>query len=235
MAASREFNDLVQVGAKLQNWLTNPNSKCPLTISTLTLDELKSEGWIVRRETVDLPKEFHNRVSRVGITPEQTTFEQVGAMNVNVYTEWDGIIGPTILIIELVNRAEERKIPANLDGEFPWMSQLIKASYDDDRFALMNLRHIFVDTVVNDETRDFFRDYIYPGYSSEEDRISEAPYKVFEDGTPNFHALLGTRIGKTVVYFLLNAHAPGTRTIQRIVSWVDNYSLHLRFDLDITC
>ncbi|KAJ5256921.1 hypothetical protein N7478_013025 [Penicillium angulare] len=231
MAASREFNDLVQIGAQLQNWLTNPNARPPITISTLTLNELRSEGWIIRRETDDLPNEYNNRVSRVGITPAQTTFERVGAMNVNIYTEWDGIIGPNILIIELVNRVDGAALPAS---QLPFMSQLIKASYDDDRIALMNLRHIFVDTVANEETRNFFRDYIYPGFFGEEDPIKDAPYKVFEHGTPNFQALLGTRIGKIIVYFLLNAHAPGTRTIQRIVSWVKNYSLHLRFDLDIT-
>lgn len=60
----------------------------------------------------------------------------------------------------------------------------------------------------------------------------------WEYGTPDYKALLATRIGKIVVYLLLGGSERGTRRIARIVTWFDinemngSRNLQMRFDIE---
>lgn len=61
--------------------------------------------------------------------------------------------------------------------------------------------------------------------------------KGFESGTPEFQQILGTRVGKTVAYIILNSFDPGTRKIARIAMWLTGLParfIQARFDIEVT-
>ncbi|KAJ5953310.1 hypothetical protein N7454_000206 [Penicillium verhagenii] len=212
--------DFQRSGAKQQEWLSDPRAHCPLTISTLKLDDLQ-QSWKIHREKISLPREYHPRVSRIRI-PLEAKFYRTEAEPRNVYSEWTGIIGPGMIIIEAIGRSKNTVTP------LPYTSQLTKAAYEE-YFNPEGLKYVFVDNIVNEETNSFMWTFIYPEWKK---GLRDAPPKSFAYNTADYQALLGTRIGKVVVYFLLNTFARGTRRISKIVSWVENYTLQLRFDIE---
>ncbi|KAJ5525272.1 hypothetical protein N7494_011922 [Penicillium frequentans] len=128
----------------------------------------------------------------------------------DVYGQWEGVSGPGVVIIESVVRTE--------NSDLPYSSQLTKAVYQHE-FELKTLKFVFMYNVVNEETLRFVREFIYNEETYKDlDHIQEAPRKSFEKDTPQYHQLLGTRMG--------------TRHIGRVVTWFQSYRLQLRFDID---
>ncbi|KAJ6095987.1 hypothetical protein N7486_006733 [Penicillium sp. IBT 16267x] len=215
------FRKFQQSGAKRVEWLSNPGARCPITASRLTLHDLQHTGWSISREQIYLPDEYHSRVSRVRI-PLNAQFYRTGVVRTDVYAEWEGVIGPGMVIIETIFRTGNTNLP--------FSSELTKAAYQE-YYRLEELKYVFVENVVNDETMEFVRYFIYPEYRMHV-YLQEAPRKSFRYGTAEYQALLGTRIGKVVIYFLLNSFAPGTRHIGKIATLFVGYTLQFRFDID---
>lgn len=215
------FDLYQQTGVQCANWLSN-SVYCPIGVSGLTLQDLHNQGWSVSSEQIRLPRHYHSRVSRVGI-PLTAPYYRTSLVRSDVYGEWDGVIGPGIVIIETVYRTERTNLP--------YSSQLTKAAYQNGG-RLADLRNVFMENVVNDDTLGFVRNFIYTEREFRRvDSICEAPRKSFQVGTPQYYALLGTQMGKIVVYFLLNSFGPGVRHIRKITTWYERYTLQLRFDI----
>ncbi|KAJ5913850.1 hypothetical protein N7504_002733 [Penicillium tannophilum] len=217
------FNTFQQSGEECAAWLRYPDPDCPIKFSGLTLQNLHDEGWSSNIERIDLPQNYHFRVSEVGVSLNRV-YSRFTIERFDVYGQWEGVSGPGVVIIESVVRTE--------NSDLPYSSQLIKAVYQHE-YELKTLKFIFMDNVVNEETLRFVREFIYNEETHKKlDHIQEAPQKSFEKDTPQYHQLLGTRMGKLVVYFLLNSFVPGTRHIGRVVTWFQSYRLQLRFDID---
>lgn len=215
------FDLYQQTGVQYANWLSD-SVYCPIGLSGLTLQDLHYQGWSVSSDKIRLPHPYHSRVSRVHI-PLAGPFYRTSLVRSDVYGEWDGIIGPGMVIIETVYRTERT--------DLPYSSQLTKAAYQNGG-RLADLRYVFMENVVNDDTLAFVRNFIYTEREYKRvDPISEAPGKSFQVGTPHYYALLGTQMGRIVVYFLLNSFGPGARHIQKITTWFERYTLQLRFDI----
>lgn len=213
---------LQQCGEQCAAWLRCPDPDCPIKFSGLTLEILNDEGWSSSIERIDLPDNYHFRVSEVGISLSRV-YSRFTIERFDVYGQWEGVIGPGVVIIESVERTE--------NSDLPYSSQLTKAVYQHE-YEPETLKYIFMDNVVNKETLGFVRNFIY----NEEkykllNHIQEAPLQSFEKDTLHYHQLLGTRMGRLVVFFLLDSFVPGTRHIARVVTWFQSYSLQLRFDI----
>lgn len=208
--------------SSVQHGLPTAAPTALLAFSELTINDLQEAPWTVRNKRVDLPPHYESRVSQVGISLN-SVFSRIHIENLDVYSEWQGVIGPGVIIIESVSRAE--------NTEQPYSSQLTKAAYQN-KYELETLKYISMEHVVNGETLGFVSNIIYENKTF--DPIVEAPRKTFEMGTPQYYQMLGTRMGKLVVYFLLSSFAPGTRHIVRVTTWFERRTLQLQFDIDVS-
>lgn len=146
---------------------------------------------------------------------------------------WAGSMGENMISLDDIER--ERGSNA------PQISDITLALFRND-FDLDNLRHIFVSTIVNKETLRFIKTQLYseingiewPEMESLDEDFTDP--MVWEHGTPEYDALLGTRIGKVVAYIVLGGFYRGTTRIARIVSWPSLWVLgsrpNLRFDIE---
>lgn len=132
---------------------------------------------------------------------------------------FDGYATPNSLTIEMIRK------PADSYFELPPISEVAKALYEDS-FALDGLEHIFVHNIHNHETRNCLENYILPNHPPVPVPGSLTLNRLESD------AILGSRIGKVVAYFVLGAFERGTRRIERIVFFRDKDGRHLRFDLE---
>jgi hypothetical protein len=113
------------------------------------------------------------------------------------------------------------------------ISRLSQAFYTRD-FERDTLRHGFVQNVLNKETASCARMAIY----IEKNKLAwpQLASQTWEYGSPEYDALLGSRIGKVIGYLVLGAYSHGTRRIARIVTWSAdplNYDFRLQFRFDI--
>ncbi|KAJ5171675.1 hypothetical protein N7492_004268 [Penicillium capsulatum] len=137
------------------------------------------------------------------------------------------IIWAGVIVLDDIARPRQSPVPA--------ISEVSQALYAR-HFAIESLRHVFVTTIINPGTFSFIRHRLYsagngPRWFNREDM--PVPPVTWEYGSPEYDALLGTHIGKTVAYLVLGAFARGTRRISRIVSWPGymHSSAYLRFDI----
>ncbi|KAJ5166394.1 uncharacterized protein N7482_005175 [Penicillium canariense] len=233
-----KYPQFQRAGSLRQQWLTDPAVKCPIEKSTLHFRDLWKEGFDIHffRDgppyqciadviTLGLPIEFRPNVMddnyygttivklAAHSTPEKCIPECV----------WTGRCAPGVLCIEDMER-----LPGS---ELPYISQITRAIFQKN-CSILTLRYVFVCSVVNVETMDFVEKQLYTpmnnlSFPSREERS-------WEEGTPEYQALLGTRIGKVVANFVLCTFDRGTKRIARIVTWYAGFNMHdlqLRFDL----
>jgi hypothetical protein len=131
----------------------------------------------------------------------------------NADTTWVGRAKEGVLFVENIERKDFG----------PYASELGIMAYE--RVApLSTLKTIFVTNVANHETRPVARAFWYG-----------PEFKTFERGSSEFHALLGTGIGRVVAYTVLGAFGQGVKRISKISLWwigqrVD--VLQMRFDIE---
>ncbi|KAF3385074.1 hypothetical protein F1880_001866 [Penicillium rolfsii] len=108
--------------------------------------------------------------------------------------------------------------------------QIAQALYE--KYHLINtLKHVVVMDIVNENTMWLLEQQIYGDNSGRVPPINKP--EIFEYGTAEYEALLGTRTGAVVAYLVLGAFARGTRRISRIA--IENprgECVNLRFDIE---
>ena len=97
-------------------------------------------------ERIDFPDNYHFRVSEVGISLSRV-YSRFTIERFDVYGQWEGVIGPGVVIIESVERTE--------NSDLPYSSQLTKAVHQHE-YELETLKYIFMDNV-SKETLGFLR------------------------------------------------------------------------------
>ena len=118
----------------------------------------------------------------------------------------------------------------------PHWSQIALAQYTFD-FPIDTLRYIFIQNVINDDTKLFFYNVLYAQrnvlpFDTMRNTSAEIPVAwIF--GTPEYQGILGTTFGKGVCALLISAFPRGTHRIARILSWKHTL-LQLRFDIEET-
>ncbi|KAJ5202148.1 uncharacterized protein N7498_006811 [Penicillium cinerascens] len=137
---------------------------------------------------------------------------------------WEGSIAAGIVFVSMIHRRPE------VGPEVvPWSSQMIHAVYKR-RYPLDSLKHIIVADVTNKDTKRVVKKELYTasnGLHWPDEQLREWKYDSAE-----YKALLGTRIGAVVAYFVLGAFKRETCRISQIVTCFYFMNLHMRFDLE---
>lgn len=231
-----KWEQYVESGRLIQSWITDPNEKgCIVPQSHLTFSDLERQGWKIENyRGAPFPSGCTPDAISLGIPydPAELRKRDRSTQLVSMYFvpnnhtysthRWTSRVAKGAIFITNIER--------NLGAPRPWISELLKAVYES-RFPLQTLRHIFVTVVVNEDTKHLVKDLLY----TDERGLSwpDTTRRSWEHQTPEYHAVLGTRIGKMVGYFVLGSYPRGTQRIVRIVTWAGILnSVTLRFDLE---
>ncbi|CAI7634289.1 unnamed protein product [Penicillium pancosmium] len=210
MLSYRDYAIFEKKGAQRRRWMENPSEPgCYILKSKISLSGLMDTYEMDAPETVRVIR--LKPLSNPSEGPELQQFQSFRWVHQEM--RFDGYATPNSLDIEMIRK------PADSYFELPPISEVAKALYENS-FALDGLKHIFVHNIHNYETRNCLEKYILPNHHP------GARFRLESD------AILGSRIGKVVAYFVLGAFERGTRRIERIVFFQDKNGRHLRFDLE---
>lgn len=210
---------------KCMNNATQPG--CPVIRATLTLNDLRHNGWTINSSIQHIPKQYQAWLFHAGL-PVKEGLESSQAMyrtfSINcpsMSTLWTGRIGSGVMFIELMEK-EKKENP-------PWISDLTKAVYELN-FPMDGLKHVFVCDVANDDTITCIQRLRKSNINPHQ------KFHTWESSSAEFIPLLGTRIGKSIAYFILCAYGQGVKSISRITAiYGTNHdggvSINMRFDV----
>ena len=217
------FSEFQERGAWIRRWIEDPQEPdCHITKSTLTWQQLAGMGYSFRRK---------NTTNLGDIDPDEVDITIPGNVSRfyicsddDLTCMWDGFTGEGAIAMSTIQRQKGCSAPP--------ISQVTQAIYTRHH-AIDGLRYVFVRTVVNEETRDFVQLQLYTE-AHELEWPSWVP-RAWDVGTPQYDALLGTRIGKVVGYLVLGAVNRGTRRIKQIYTWpsMSVNSVNFRFDIEV--
>lgn len=209
---------------------------CPVAKCTLNFNSFETE-WKIKHKTKILPGELlsepiMNALSIVSNDDiendefEKTSLERI-FMDENeqerTSCRWVGRTGPGTIFIEDVMRA------SNFPN--PQISEISQAVYTR-KYDIESLKRVFATDILNTQTANFIKTQLYSPING----LSwpDSKERIWEYGTPEYQAFLGTPIGKMVAAIVLGAFPRGTRRIARIASWQVgfNHSPQLRFDIE---
>ncbi|KAJ5756354.1 hypothetical protein N7533_005897 [Penicillium manginii] len=237
----RSFSELAGEGMLRRRWLENADEpNCPIEQSTLTYEDLLAASSEVEDVNGDdqMKQELDEMEDHASAVPDDLRELIQNAppgtshyimINSNIRGSsftWQGLIGPGVMLIDLFEREENSAAPYASD-----VSQALYRHYH----PMQLLGYIYVTSVINGQTISFVRDCLY-GANGDDHWPSGWPsgscLREWNHGTPQFDALMGSRIGKTVAYILLSAFPRGTRRIGKITTWPSAISVDLRFDIE---
>ncbi|KAJ6085034.1 hypothetical protein N7499_004663 [Penicillium canescens] len=220
-------------GRMFRKWMENPlEPGCPVARSTLVLDHrTRHPEFRVTHTPTKLSASWNPLLAPLGLTLEHPDVRDSGSQYRDIEimnrhgspVNWCGCTGPGVIFIDNVYRSHN-------NARLPHMSDITKVAYEMD-FSLNSLKHVFVNGIMNEDTVPCVRYEVYRSivpyeYPSRDPRI-------WDLGTAEFDALLGTGIGKMVASFVLCAFGQGRRCIVRIVTFHTNefYNLNMQFDI----
>ncbi|KAJ5595024.1 uncharacterized protein N7459_001232 [Penicillium hispanicum] len=236
LQAYLEYNSLQTEGDNCQRWISDPSIPCPIPSATLLFGALSSPGgWRTLNMRDGPPTQVAKDVEPLGFAIDGGAYRQISVSKVamDMATDAEHCLhvvtihaGEGILTIDDIERQQGYKDP-------PYTSEIIKALYQNS-FNVDTLKHIYVCDIVHRQTKEFVSQTLYSAMNDlYYPQCSEA--RAWEYGTPEYQALLGTRIGKVVAYFVLGTYSRGTRRIGSIVTWhtsSDARHLQMRFDIE---
>ncbi|KAJ6131511.1 hypothetical protein N7523_001217 [Penicillium sp. IBT 18751x] len=223
-----KYGKLQEAGLLRLRWIEDAGvSDCPIAKSTLTFDAFHQMLPTGEVQVETLPLNLEEHIVGLGLPNEFYTLVKESAyrafdyMSKSGVMQWVGRTGPGVIFLEVVGSQEG----------YPHISDITLACYKRD-FPIDRLKYIFVCTVIQPETLHFVRRRLYPAHSIP--WPNEKP-QTWAFGTPEYEALLGTRIGKMVAYIVLGGFERGTRRIGQIRTWSTAQGfVNLRFDIKST-
>ena len=233
-SATLKFGERQAAGRLLQQWMERTGSdtsvaECPTQPSRLQLKDLRKSKQFEIDEDMNpyIPSQIEDEFVQINITGPSSgawgmiSISEPSATDDTEYSDlhvWEGQIAPGVLIIE-----EIKKSP----GLF--ISEVCQAIYQN-HFSIDTLKYVYMVDVCNRDTLSFVRDVLYTeanGLVWPDDKIHD-----WKLGTPEFEALLGTKLGKTVAHFVLGAFRRGTHRISQIRTFHTFETLQLRFSIE---
>lgn len=231
-----KYGELQKSGEQRRQWIDNPDDdSCPIQGSSLTLHDLRNDYTVNRPTRRGLIQTLRGQVADIGLPNE---FDN--PVHPSVYQSWDiqendfrwtGAMWDNMISLDDIRR--------ETDSNAPQISEVTLALFRT-LYNLDDLRYIFVTMVLNTETQNFVTSQLYSDENQLEwpvGRLSVdlADNQVWEHGTPEYDALLGTRIGKLIAYIVIGGFYRGSTRIARIVTfptWVLGPRVNLRFDIE---
>lgn len=199
------YGQYQEEGALRRRWIENPGEpNCPIQESSLTLTQLQQQLTVEIVQAGPTSRDYNNLFHYLGLAQQTSDHMESQYMNFDLMStvvSWRGFIGPGVIIIENIHRST---------GYMHQISDVTLAFYKSFH-DINTLRHVVVDNVVNEDTLDFLYGQLHANIQH-----SEEWWRTWEYGTPEYEALLGTRMGKTIAYIVLGGLPRGTRRISRI-------------------
>ncbi|KAJ6034576.1 uncharacterized protein N7446_009327 [Penicillium canescens] len=192
-------------GEKLGKWLNNANEPgCPIPKTTVTMANLPPSKYFIYNKTTCLSLTQSNWVASLGL-PVETSVEDADSVYQFLSLHKNEL--PWAHWSGHIGPGVMiiECIRRESDSTAPWISELTKAIYENYS-SLSDLR---------------------------DDDHGKWPTGVWMPPSPEFNALLGTRLGKVVAYFILGAYGQGVKRIAKITFFnVKRKQLNLRFDIE---
>jgi hypothetical protein len=234
-AVPQLYGEIQKAGAERQTWIEDPkDTTCAIKPSTLSVSKLKKQGWTFKTNIIYTPLKIEPGFAKQGFPKfkkyrdvELSKSELTKSSEHKHKEEWIKnsyciILGEGIIYAKDIKRA---------DG--PPFSEIATALYTAGA-PIESLKHVYFDNVVNADTRRFVEKRLY----SAQKGLTwppRRPIMVWKYDTAGYQGLLGTRLGKAVVYMVLGAFPRGTHYISKVVTFAGRaygYALHLRFDIE---
>lgn len=234
-----------RTGQDFQHWIENNSSEIPdpclVQPCKLNIQDIRSwqratypchleEHSSVRRPTTVIelvPRLIKDQAKGIGIEKlTNRTFLKIVASECSPGADpreswtnyWEGIMAPGCLFIEQMFRKSG-----------PFASEISLLLYRE-YFSLNSLKYVFLTDIINQDTKGFVATKLY--VPSNGLSWPDPEHRVWGSGTPEFEALLGTKLGRFVARFVLGAFEKGSRRISRILTWCENCHLQMRFDIE---
>ncbi|KAJ5715653.1 uncharacterized protein N7483_012834 [Penicillium malachiteum] len=240
MKDSINFAALQWRGTLRQRWLEGvpAGRKCPIEKSTLKLADLIKQGFLntdeglIYYDTGDLDETIEEhmmlpkpsewaRTYRVLLDPNVKNAQDEKDLQLQL---WEGHIAPGILYIDTMYRR-----PGTGPEAGPPSSQIAQAAYEA-KYPIDTLKHIILCDVVHKPTKKFIKHQLYTeknGLSWPDEKLVEWKYN-----TPEYKAIIGTKIGNVVAYIVLGGFPRGTPRISSIWTCSHHCTLFMRFDIE---
>ncbi|KAJ5794330.1 hypothetical protein N7457_000929 [Penicillium paradoxum] len=208
-------------GRKLQQWMENPNEPgCPYPRSTFAITP-ESSDWLITHESDGLEKVWQVWTVPLGLP---TTIERREITNeVGRKLEWEGRTALGMILIDWICRSSQRISP--------FISEFTKAVYEMD-FPIDSLQYLFFADIMENGTLPCIMD-IYKSREGLEFPSNEP--QSWMPSSPEYHALLGTRIGKIASAVVLGAWGQGKKRIGKIFTFHTGAKIsqvNVRFDIE---
>lgn len=223
------------LGRLLQQWIECPETDpsvllCPILPSKLKFKDLeKFKQLEIDTDTpAYLPLQIEHEFGDLEIMrPTGGAWEKIHIAESDTplnpqhqveISTWEGLIAPGVLIVEEIKRTKG-----------VYMSEVCQAIYEN-HFPIDTLKYVYLLDVCNKDTRLFVRDELYTEYNGlawPDEQIRD-----WVSGTPEFEALLGTKLGQTVAHLVLGAFKRGTRRISRVRIYDSFEALQLQFAIE---
>jgi hypothetical protein len=203
-----EFRSLTHSTHRFQRWMTNFNHWGPAPIALRA--DLEACGFPTG------PEDYHEvKISKTSFTPHPRRGSGTNFYHIST------ALG--VIILRNVER---------YDG--PWWSQVALAQYDT-HFPRNILRHIYLENIINADTRNFIEDIWARTQPANSQDFQHSPaslnHVVWSFDTPEYKAILGTQLGKGAAALVLSAFPRGTHRITKIVVW-RKVIMQIRFDIE---
>ena len=204
-------------GGQLIEWIENPtvnDPPCPITANTLTYQQVQQEGEVLARLGNFLP-------STAPIFPAGV---QVPSHYIRYYVtfgddEYTFFFAPGVIGLSALARKYRSTGPHPTD--------IALTIYQKEFGELHTLRHVFACGVVNRQTTHFLDEDLEERSMAQFGEREMVHSHTYMHGTPEYEALLGLRIPRTMGYLVLGAFPRGTRRI----ACFDVASLGLSYDI----
>ncbi|QQK45797.1 Beta-glucuronidase [Penicillium digitatum] len=223
-------------GRLLQQWIECPESDpsvgiCPIRPSTLKFKDFRKFKQLEIETDMSpyIPLQIEHEFGGLEIIgPTGGAWEKIAIVESDApspedpkhqeINTWEGQIAPGLLIVEEMKRTT---------GVF--MSEVCQAIYQN-HFPIDTLKYVYMLDVCNKDTCSFVKEELYTrshGLSWPDGQIRD-----WVPGTPEFEALLGTKLGQTVAHLVLGAFRRGTHRISRIRVFDSFEALQLQFAIE---
>lgn len=223
-----KYGEKQENGSLLQNAINDPSmpvARLNESKPVLTIQELESRGYTLVYSGMTLDDEYKPPLKEAGCGSENLRHFGISAPRTSgTALVFQGYIGTGYLILEDIKRG-----PGH-----PYISDLARAVYQES-FDINSLACIFVHDVLNMDTVKFAGPTLYGKEPTPYIHVPEEEeyvMKTWKYDSDEYHALLGTEVGKVIAYLVLEAFPRGTQRIIQIVTWIRMSTLNMRFDVE---
>lgn len=190
-------------GKQMIQWIETPtvnDPPCPISANTLTYQQVQQEGKGLVRVENFLPCE--RLIFPAGVQAPRNYIRYFVAFGDDEYTFFFalGVIG----LYAIARRA---------GSTGPHPTDIALTFYQNEFGELDTLRHVFASTVVNTQTTNFLDDDLEARSIARFGAQRMVHSHNYMRGTPEYEALLGLRIPRTMGYLVLGAFPRGTHRI----------------------